>query len=542
MKTLEWTSEQKAAMEYHKSMVITACPGSGKTTVMKEIIRNVTKELPEHKGVIAITFTKKASSELEEKSKFSAHNTKQSFFGTIDSFCLREIIIPFLNRIWGGNPSNCKVLKKIDLPYSNFIKKNYAGSPTLSNINSDSGYKKLYDEGYLWMGSFSSLALKILNESKSAQRYVKARYSHIFIDEYQDCSLSQHELFLKINELGLTSIVVGDVWQSIYEFRGGDSKLLSQLIGNKVKFGHFELNINHRCHPSIVNYASRLINHNCNLLEADSINIFRKRLDGNLSDVAAIVSKWIDTWLDKKEWGIEKLNQIAILARKDKSLELFCSGFKHNYRLYCDTPLDKIDSQCADVYKYSLLYKYGTITSMQEVLLKVDEIITINDVIKPAMRKILKRVKVINDLQSIINDLASLVKLLGVERTFDEDKAVSHTLSSDIFLNQYKPLDESEVQVMNLHKSKGLEFKVVIHLDMDEWSFPYRIPNDQDRNSPLYPSLQQELNLHYVGITRAEKCCVLINASLRMNKSGGFSTSTKSYFMSLPQLNELYRE
>nr|WP_265349481.1 UvrD-helicase domain-containing protein [Enterobacter hormaechei] len=63
------TTQQALAIDYPKSMVITACPGSGKTTVIKEKIRNITGCLPEHKGVIAITFTRKASAELERRCK-----------------------------------------------------------------------------------------------------------------------------------------------------------------------------------------------------------------------------------------------------------------------------------------------------------------------------------------------------------------------------------------------------------------------------------------------------------------------------------------
>ena len=36
------TTQQASAIDYPKSMVITACPGSGKTTVIKEKIRNIT--------------------------------------------------------------------------------------------------------------------------------------------------------------------------------------------------------------------------------------------------------------------------------------------------------------------------------------------------------------------------------------------------------------------------------------------------------------------------------------------------------------------
>ncbi|TMO90504.1 ATP-dependent helicase, partial [Pseudoalteromonas ruthenica] len=53
MSNFKPTYQQRAAIDYEKSMVVTACPGSGKTTVMKEKIRGITPELPSHKGVIA---------------------------------------------------------------------------------------------------------------------------------------------------------------------------------------------------------------------------------------------------------------------------------------------------------------------------------------------------------------------------------------------------------------------------------------------------------------------------------------------------------
>ncbi|WP_192458775.1 UvrD-helicase domain-containing protein [Musicola keenii] len=534
------TLQQILAIDYTGSMVITACPGSGKTTVIKEKIINITSCLPKHKGVIAITFTKKASSELESRCKADAHNTKNSFFGTIDSFCLKEIIIPFLSRVWGGIPTECKVLKKLDLPYSHFIENNFSGTPSVININEDPGYKKLYDEGILWMGSFSALALKIINESSAARRYIKARYSHLFIDEYQDSSLPQHQLFLKINELGLHSIAVGDVWQSIYEFRGGNSELLLELVKNTKCFKHFEINFNHRCHPSIGNYASRLLDPTYNLLPTDEIRIYRRRLSGNLKDVAITISPWISKWLNSGEWKLKKASQIAIFARKEKSLLLFCSGLDSNFRLYIDTPLDKIGTGCSDLYKDLLAYKYKAISTAQELINKVFDGVIINDNTRLLLRKKIKMIREVLNHEDLICKFHEIADTLGITASEHDDSALIKTISDDILINQFKPLDDSEIQVMTLHKSKGLEFKIVFHLDLDEWSFPYREYNSEDRNTPLYPTLQQELNLHYVGITRAENCCILINASLRQNASGYFNNTDESYFFKLSQLNGLY--
>lgn len=41
------TTQQKLAIDYPKSMVITACPGSGKTTVIKEILPAVSLSIKE---------------------------------------------------------------------------------------------------------------------------------------------------------------------------------------------------------------------------------------------------------------------------------------------------------------------------------------------------------------------------------------------------------------------------------------------------------------------------------------------------------------
>ena len=74
------TDEQQAAIDYDGNMVITACPGSGKTTVVVEKIRRALAELKSYQGVIGITFTVKASEELKARCKKNAFDTKQGFF------------------------------------------------------------------------------------------------------------------------------------------------------------------------------------------------------------------------------------------------------------------------------------------------------------------------------------------------------------------------------------------------------------------------------------------------------------------------------
>ena len=302
-----------------------------------------------------------------------------------------------------------------------------------------------------------------------------------------------------------------------------------------------EINLNHRCHPSIINYASRLLDSDFELLPSESINVYRKRLSGNLKDVSVTISLWISKWLNEGRWGLEQANQIAIFARKEQSLLLLCSKLTSNFRLYIDTPLDKLGTECSDLYKDLLAYRYKAIDTAQELIHKIFDDLIMNDSHHFFLRKKIKTLRGELTDEGLINKLHEIAEMLNIQFTAPNDNAVLEIISDDIFLKQFMPLDKNEVQVMTLHKSKGLEFKIVLHLDLDEWSFPYRSVNEVDRHTAFYPSLPQEINLHYVGVTRAEECCVLINTELCQNSSGAFRESEASYFFKLPQLEGLYR-
>lgn len=536
MSCFKLTTQQRAAIDCDNSIVITACPGSGKTTVVREKIRKITSALPSHRGIIAITFTKKASEELKKRCKENAHDTKRSFFGTIDSFCLNELILPFLARVWRGKPSDCQIVKNLDSSQKLYLLKQYS-SPTLREIVSDPGFKKLYDDGALWMSSFSALSLLILQSSLSAQRYLKARYSQVFIDEYQDSSESQHELFIKLYDLGLVATAVGDVDQSIYRFRGSESKFLLDLKEDHTEFSHFKLDTNHRCHPSIVNYASRVIDPKFPLIPNEGkIYIYRRLVNGNLKNVAETSTRWITGLLTRGQ--IEHASDVAILAKKSSSLLELATNFGLSYRLHAYTPLTKIGTESSDVYSDLLYYKFKTIRTAQSFIDKYSSQLSKYNIVK--LRGILKDIRSERKLEIFIEKCNHFINLMGMHDLEAENNAVKSIWSSDVLLKLFKPVVKDEVQLMTLHNSKGLEFKVVIHIDLEEWSFPHRIKGEnwEDVN---YPSLEDDRNLHYVGITRAEKLCILVQASQRRNSYGECKKSKPSYFLNLPQLEGLYR-
>jgi superfamily I DNA/RNA helicase len=545
MANFPFTEQQEKAINYSGSMVITACPGSGKTTVMAEKIRSVVPSLKLYEGVVAITFTIKASLELRKKCVAGGVDIRQSFIGTIDSFCLQEIIYPFIAHIWGGTPTDCDIIKKLSEVQSLSLSLK-SKTPLLEDIyNNLDAFKKLYDNKTLWMSSFSALALYVIKESSSARRYISSKYTQIFIDEYQDSSDTQHKLFLELVNSGLIGTAVGDVDQSIYGFRGSNPQHLEFLKTQLNIFEPFSIDINHRCHPSIINYASRLKNPTCKLIKHnnDDCRVYRYCLNGSAIEVSKNISSWISEW--QQNSSISKLSQVGIFAKKESTLKLISKGMTLNHRLYIDTPLDELNTPIADFYAHCLAYKFSLIDTAQEL---IDKILAQNKKLRLInklaifLREELKKLKKLRGLEShlVVEQLHKLANYLEMDVSEDADLAVVKILTDESLIGAFSPLDENEIQLMTLHKSKGLEFKVVFHFDMEEWSLPYRQYTGSFNDPACYPTLLEETNLHYVGITRAEELCILIQSELRPNKNGVFNRSQPSYFFTLPQLEGLY--
>ena len=65
-----------------------------------------------------------------------------------------------------------------------------------------------------------------------------------------------------------------------------------------------------------------------------------------------------------------------------------------------------------------------------------------------------------------------------------------------LYKNIIKPLDRTRYPelryLMNLHKSKGLEFNLVFHLNLHEWVFSLKHPINGDFKHLKYESWQQD--------------------------------------------------
>ena len=68
--------------------------------------------------------------------------------------------------------------------------------------------------------------VKRLLEKETVQEVLREELDLLMVDEFQDTSPIQLEIFLKLSQLATYSVWVGDPKQSIYGFRGAEPRLM----------------------------------------------------------------------------------------------------------------------------------------------------------------------------------------------------------------------------------------------------------------------------------------------------------------------------
>jgi DNA helicase II / ATP-dependent DNA helicase PcrA len=107
----------------------------------------------------------------------------------------------------------------------------------------------------------------------------------------------------------------------------------------------------------------------------------------------------------------------------------------------------------------------------------------------------------------------NLQELVGVAREFQEtaeDPSLSHFLQDISLYSDQDAIrgEESLVTLMTLHNAKGLEFRAVYLLGMEEGIFPHSRSIEEQ-------GVEEERRLAYVGMTRAREHLTLMHASSR---------------------------
>jgi DNA helicase-2/ATP-dependent DNA helicase PcrA len=114
------------------------------------------------------------------------------------------------------------------------------------------------------------------------------------------------------------------------------------------------------------------------------------------------------------------------------------------------------------------------------------------------------------EAQGRIENLQELVGVAQEYQAASEEPSLSHFLQEISLFSDQDALTEAEsrVTLMTLHNAKGLEFRAVFMVGMEEGIFPHSRSLEEQQ-------LEEERRLCYVGMTRAQERLTLTHASGR---------------------------
>lgn len=542
------TEIQKNIIQCDGNVVVLASPGSGKTFVLSEKIRRVLKKntVLDYQGVIAISYTRKASANLRKRTLGDGIQNKCSFFGTIDNFCLTQIIETFGHYVFGHPLKEIEVKGICDIDKGQIRKFEWISDihPDYADIDEEqfATIKDLFGQGHVLVESLELLALHIVKNSQACRKYIQARYKYVFIDEFQDADTYTNELFLLLIELGLNGIAVGDANQSIFGFAHKNNQYLKSLEQNP-NFTSFSLGDNFRCSIPIINYSNRLLDENSQILNTDADGMFLVRVNGSEYSIAEYIDNEIESI--KTEWDVSDNSEIAILVKNERTQQIIDESLDTPHRVVKTTLLDMDLNPRSRLYTLLLRFYFDDTVSFVGIL---DEYVDYESLTLHSRGKLHEESLLIKSIEEVDIDLLPIhFKIIAdilLPKIQDGDslQKLNKILSNENELESYKPLSSNEIQVMTLHKSKGLEFDVVFHLNMSDWELPFKRIEHNDFNNPLYPNWKQDINLHYVGITRSRKACYLVRGTQRTNSYGNLKNAKDSEFLSLNGLGSLRKE
>ncbi len=272
--------------------MLTACPGSGKTRVITSKLARVLEEVRETpRSIACITYTNAAVYEIEARLRHHIQPGDDTYYEicTIHSFCLNNIFRPFCHLI-KGYKKGFKVLTpesaefeqhvtavcaqhgRYDLAYKDFEefaqlridKKGQPAGPSLDRGALTSAvalayWKRIREAGFVDFANIIYFSLVLLEKRPEILSYISSKFVWILVDEFQDTSDLQVDIFSLIAKAGHTRFfLVGDPCQSIYSFAGARPDLAGEFATRISARSDLQLSGNFRSSKPIVAQANLL--------------------------------------------------------------------------------------------------------------------------------------------------------------------------------------------------------------------------------------------------------------------------------------------
>ena len=294
--TITLDAQQNEAVTTRSSMaLVVAGAGSGKTRVLTERVKFLLNEGVSASDIIAITFTNMAAEEMKER-LYDVANIGDCFIGTIHSFANRVMKLQGSNYTIYNEEIDNKFHKELitayctKLTFERFLEykdtKNLVeiGKLPESHLNTflspnergelmqierpleqlEREIKEFGRDRVKYPDCIESLCKKrnviTFNELlKMATKYftsINAHIGHVLVDELQDVGMLEFNFIQSLQADNY--FFVGDDYQSIYGFKGGNVDIFLKLIEDGM-FNVFYLTNNYRNSNQVLDMSRQII-------------------------------------------------------------------------------------------------------------------------------------------------------------------------------------------------------------------------------------------------------------------------------------------
>jgi len=387
------------------------------------------------------------------------------------------------------------------------------------------------DDNFIVISEFNKIINDEIKNQPAPFIYEKlgVKYSHFFIDEFQDTSKMQWENLNPLIENSLSSensslTIAGDPKQAIYSWRGGDVDEFIRLIKNKSPFYcdkiNIELDINYRSSKEIVNFNNKLFgyiknryskNNELNKIFDFPVQKYFKESTGSVTIDFYDSSQTITLNEYYKEKVLQNINDavkrnysfrdICIIVRKKKEgIEIGDYLSENKIPIISSEVLNLSSSPSVNLIINLLEYSVSESNSSKMRLCKsLFELNLIKRAKEDFFIEILnmgfdsiKKELVINDFalelsilktKSIYEAIEYIIDCFRLAESgnsylqflldFANEYSNKNQTSFIEFLDHYKekrdklniisPSEINAVEIITIHKSKGLEFPIVIY-------------------------------------------------------------------------------
>ena len=571
MTRIELSEIQLEAVNYNEGfLLVSAGPGSGKTRVIVEkILKIINDKKALEREIIAITFTNKASNEMKHRvtTRLEKENSRVEI-STIHSFALKKLRehSNYIKNSIIDEEDVIEVYKEVLAKYSGeiYIEDLKEAIDEINIKRNNNTITELMVENLelykLHMGYQEILRTRnivdfdciledflTLLEAETILKTISASYKYLLVDEFQDINIVQYKIIKKLgNQIG-NLCLVGDLDQSIYLWRGANSKIIERTLSDFKSIKIINLLENYRSSSDIVNFCNKIIlkNYNPIRVSMESVN----------SEKGVISIKNFNNKNDEVNWIIELIkggllkNEIAILFRANYQMLEYESLLKRygiNYNLsgglslYKRNIIKTILSYIKFAYNRNDYYSFARSSSnpkrglgevaIKSILIDFDSLGAYESTMKYLAKQSKKRValeKYFNLIDKINLEIdkksfPEIVKIIIEDTGIVKDVSDDENIIINIFLSSISEFDvvgrdkikilvdnlflDSElvnltdycVTLSTIHSAKGREFDNVF------------IPNLCEGNIPWYKSagnpemISEELRILYVGASRAK--------------------------------------